>query len=139
MILHIPHAARAIPPPWRSALQVSDAVLERERIRMTDTDTDALFAPHARPGDQAVVFPVSRLLVDPERFEADAEEPMASRGMGVIYTATHDAGVLRAPPTPTEREALLAAFYRPHHQRLRAAVADYFPQHSQNPVSYIHC
>ncbi len=43
-----------------------------------------------------VKFPVSRLIVDAERFVDDAREPMAACGMGVIYTATSDGAVLRA-------------------------------------------
>ena len=30
-------------------------------------------------------------MVDPERFEDDAREPMAARGQGVVYTRTSDA------------------------------------------------
>lgn len=65
-----------------------------------------------------IVFPVSRLVVDVERFEDDADEPMAERGMGVIYTATSDFMPLRKSPNLLAREALLDQFYRPHHKRL---------------------
>jgi N-formylglutamate deformylase len=41
-------------------------------------------------GDRAVMFGVSRLVVDPERFVDDDQEAMASKGMGVIYTRTSD-------------------------------------------------
>jgi hypothetical protein len=41
------------------------------------------------------VFPVSRLVVDPERFVDDATEPMAACGMGVIYTQTSQRMPLR--------------------------------------------
>ena len=39
------------------------------------------------------MFPVSRLVVDPERFIAD---PMECVGMGVVYTRTSNGEVLRA-------------------------------------------
>jgi N-formylglutamate amidohydrolase len=71
-----------------------------------------------------VCFPVSRFVVDPERFEDDAEEPMAQRGQGVIYTRTSDGLPLRRPPTLAEREALLDRFYRPHHARLAQRVSE---------------
>ena len=53
---------------------------------MTDHFTDELFAGSS--GTARVVYPVSRLVVDPERFVDDAQETMVSRGMGVIYTKT---------------------------------------------------
>ena len=45
--------------------------------------TDHLFDV---PGVTAVRFPVTRLVLDPERFGSNDEEVMAARGMGVIYT-----------------------------------------------------
>jgi N-formylglutamate amidohydrolase len=70
-----------------------------------------------------VRYPVSRLVVDPERFEVDAQEVMAGRGMGVVYTTTSDLKALRLAPSAGERERLLNCYYRPHHRRLEAAVS----------------
>ena len=53
-----------------------------------------------------VVFPVSRLVVDPERFLYDAHEPMAARGMGAVYEQTADLRPLRAK---THRETTPAS------------------------------
>lgn len=120
VILHIPHASRVIPDDLRPTLLLDDEALARELIAMTDSHTDRLFAT---TGEVATVtFPVSRLVLDPERFTDDAQEPMAARGMGVIYERTSDGAPLRHPPTSAEREALLARFYRPHHDALTAAV-----------------
>jgi N-formylglutamate deformylase len=47
---------------------------------------------------------VSRLVVDPERFTDDAREPMARKGMGVIYTRTASGEPLRRPPSDDERQ-----------------------------------
>lgn len=47
---------------------------------------------------------------------------MASRGMGVIYQRSSLSGPLRREISGEEREALLARFYRPHHQALTEAV-----------------
>jgi N-formylglutamate deformylase len=79
---------------------------------MTDRYTDVLF--HL-PGADRLVFPVSQLVVDPERFHNDEEEPMSSRGMGAVYTKTHDGRPLKNVPN---REALLRRFYDPHHEAL---------------------
>jgi len=120
-LLHVPHSSTEIPADLRSTFLLSDEQLRREILRMTDWFTDELFALPAQEAT-TIRFPVSRLVVDPERFVDDAEEPMAARGMGVIYTKTADGQPLRALPTPEERQELLDRFYHPHHQRLVEAV-----------------
>ncbi len=86
---------------------LSDTELEGELLRMTDRYTDTLF-DISTIDVRSILFPVSRLLVDPERFEDD-DELMARIGMGVIYTATSLNGMLRSPPEESERMALLDA------------------------------
>jgi len=49
---------------------------------------------------------------------------MASRGMGVIYTKTSYGKVLRATPSPQERDSLIQRYYRPHHASLLDAVVE---------------
>jgi hypothetical protein len=49
---------------------LSDEDLAAELLRMTDAHTDQLFRLDPRV-TRAVVFPVSRLVVDPERFSDD--------------------------------------------------------------------
>ncbi len=122
-VLHVPHASRVVPPDARGALLLPDDALAAELLRMTDAHTDDLFA---LPPDVAatVHFPVSRLVVDPERFADDALERMAARGMGAVYTRTSLGGVLREPPTSAERARLLEVHYAPHHERLTRAVDD---------------
>lgn len=88
---------------------------------MTDHLTDRLFDVESAA---RVVYPVSRLVVDPERFDDDLQEPMSARGMGVIYELTSTGARLREKPSPDERESLLARFYRPHHEALARAVKD---------------
>ena len=121
-VIHIPHAARLIPHDVRRDLLLNDTSLEVELGRLTDHDTDVLFSV---PSSEAapVIYPVSRLVVDPERFVDDAAEVMTSRGMGVVYTRTSDQAPLRGGVTPGQRNALLERFYYPHHQRLTATVA----------------
>ena len=87
---------------------------------MTDWFTDELFGE--LDGATDVVFPVSRLVVDPERFEHDEQEPMSECGMGVIYQRTSDGACLRNTISSQERESLLNTYYRPHHQLLARAV-----------------
>jgi N-formylglutamate amidohydrolase len=122
MIFHIPHASPDIPPEQRSKITLNDDKLADELLKLTDWFADELFGCHAGKGDLVVAFPVSRLVVDPERFVDDAREPMAEVGMGVIYTRTSRGEVLRIPPKVDERGLLLDSYYRPHHKRLSDAV-----------------
>jgi N-formylglutamate amidohydrolase len=120
-VLHIPHASLVVPSDVASDLLLTAEEVEHELIVMTDRYTDELFA---LPSDLAttVAFPVSRIVVDPERFADDALETMARKGMGVIYERTASGHALRRPPSPDERRDLLARFYEPHHAALTTAV-----------------
>ena len=127
-ILHVPHSSTEIPADLRSSFLLAEDQLRREVLRMTDWYTDELLALPAHEAT-TVRFPVSRLAIDPERFVDDAEEPMAGRGMGVIYTKTAGGLPLRALPSPQERQQLLDRFYHPHHQRLAGAVQRAMERH----------
>jgi N-formylglutamate amidohydrolase len=121
LLVHVPHASTVIPPEVRSQFALSDAELEAELARMTDHYTDKLF--NCQLGNRYFVqAPVSRLVVDVERFEDDAREPMTARGMGAVYMATADGKPLRHPLTGEAREALLRDWYRRHHDRLTKRV-----------------
>lgn len=121
MVIHVPHASTVVPDDVISQFVVSPAELALEIGLMTDHLTDRLYAS---PSATIVRFPVSRLVVDPERFESDDREVMASRGLGVIYTRTSGGASLRRVLTTDERERLLDRYYRPHHAALTAAVAE---------------
>lgn len=119
VILHIPHASRSIPEEFRPDLLLDAAELETELLRMTDAYTD-----EAAAGDWAAFVlqaPVSRLVVDVERFRDDESEPMSQIGMGTVYTRTHDGRPLRILD-PVKREAMLRRFYDPHHAQFAWSV-----------------
>lgn len=67
-------------------------------------------------------FPVSRLVCDPERFRNDAEEIMASVGMGAIYSACSDGSRLRVI-SEQHKEELLSRYYDSYHKRFENAVS----------------
>lgn len=92
MILHIPHSSRLVPEQMRGQFVLSDKELEIELTRMTDAFTDELFA---MPRTVVIKFPISRLIVDVERFENDADEPMSKVGMGKIPMKTSHGERLR--------------------------------------------
>ena len=88
---------------------------------MTDWYTDILFDVE---DVKQLVYPVSRLVCDPERFSDDVLESMASKGMGAIYTKTSAGTMLRNKLSPQERQDLLERFYAPHHAALEAMVQE---------------
>lgn len=121
-VIHIPHALTAVPENIRPTICLTDDELEHELLIMTDWFTDDLFAV---PNDTAMTvrFPVSRLVVDPERFVDDDSEPMASKGMGVIYNKTSDGRDFRHGISTENRDLLLKTYYYPHQQAVQDAVA----------------
>ncbi len=119
LILHIPHSSSLIPPGIRPPFALSPAELQQELLAMTDGFTDELFEI---PSATRICFPVSRLVLDPERFLDDAQEVMAARGMGVVYTHTSRGERLRPTPTAKERTVLIERYYVPHHHAFTQAV-----------------
>lgn len=130
LVIHVPHASMAIPADVRDQFVITDLELDHELIVMTDLATDELFACPSAIAN-TVVFPVSRLVVDPERFIDDENEVMAQRGMGVVYTATSGGQPLRSPLTDPARQELLGRFYGPHHQALEMAVQAVIEDHGR--------
>lgn len=88
---------------------------------MSDHFTNELFvSEHFKYS--AVIFPISRICVDPERFKDDAQEIMSKKGMGVIYTHSHDGLPIRRELTEEERLRLLDEYYYPHHRSLETKI-----------------
>lgn len=121
MILHVPHASRHIPETIRAQFVLDEHTLEEELLRVTDAYTDELFD---YAGCRRVVCPVSRLVVDVERFSHDRDEPMSRLGQGMIYTKTCLGEPFRRPLSEEERRFLKLEYYNRHHELLRRAVLD---------------
>jgi len=119
-IFHIPHSATRIPADIRKQFLLSEEELEREILRMTDWHTDELFGKFGNV--VKIVFPVSRIVVDPERFTDDNLEAMSLKGMGVIYTRTSGGYRLRKRLNNVEQQSLLDRYYYPHHRCLKQVV-----------------
>ena len=119
LVIHLPHASLALPPEYAGLFVCPPETLRRELLRMTDRYTDELFDP---PGARRVVFGVSRLICDVERFRDESAESMTARGMWVCYEKTSDLRPLKRVDAAHKAE-ILARFYDPHHARLTRAVS----------------
>lgn len=118
LILHIPHSSTYIPDNIREQFCLYDNALNDEILKMTDHYTDELFdIKYAKK----IIFPVSRLVLDPERFTDDNLESMSKIGMGVVYTNTSSLTLLRKNISKAERESLIGQYYKPHHDNLNKA------------------
>jgi N-formylglutamate amidohydrolase len=126
----VPHDSIFIPPPERSRFLLNDAELNVELLHMTDHSTFDLFA-QGIPEERVLRSSVSRLVVDVERFENDALEALASRGMGAVYQCTSDGKQLRPSLQYRQREKLMNAWYHPHHRRLAEATQRALDRHGR--------
>ena len=122
VILHVPHSSTFVPDDCQFLLSASSLAMEIEKL--TDHHTHKLFDCD---GASKIVFPVSRLVVDPERF---IDDPMESVGMGVVYTHTTDGDPLRAI-SEIDRLTLIDTYYHPHHNKLTHMVDGSLKQYGQ--------
>lgn len=122
LLVHLPHDSTVIPPDERADFLLPDDELARESLRLTDAHTAALYAEGCPP-DDVLRAPVSRLVVDVERFADDDREPCARIGMGATYERTCDGRPLRSL-TPGRRAELMRRHYWPHHHALEAAATE---------------
>ena len=112
---HIPHAGTGIPDAVRSQFIPSPEELWREIALVTDWYTAELFG---LPGIATTQTPISRVVVDLERYSDDSLEEKSSLGQGVIYTHNTLGERIRRELSPEERRLLLDNYYRPWHLQL---------------------
>jgi N-formylglutamate deformylase len=125
LLVHVPHSSTKIPDDLRASFVLDDAQLEAELLAMTDRYTDELFAAVLDLGGLMVVNRTSRLVIDPERFLDDADEPMTAKGMGAVYRRTSAGASLReASFGPADRERLMRRFFEPYAMALERAVTE---------------
>ena len=105
LFLHLPHASSVIPEGCRRDFLIGVEELASEQLRLEDRFTDQLFGS-GWPAAQAWTAPVSRLVVDVERFRSDDQEACAAVGMGAVYVRGTRGQALRRPD-PDRRELLL--------------------------------
>ena len=134
IVLHIPHASKHIPYEYLKYFTLSKKDLQFELLKMTDHFTDELFDV-SYDNIYQLKFPISRLLVDVERFEKDELEPMFKVGMGCVYEKTHDGKSLKL--VKDIKHELNNKFYKIHHENFTKFVDVKLKQN--NKVLIIDC
>jgi N-formylglutamate amidohydrolase len=123
LVIHVPHASTLLPERYRAQFGVARETLDAEIHHSADLHTDSL-ARAAWPDAVLIEAEVSRVLLDVERYEDDAQEAMARVGRGVIYTHDRFVQPLKRNLSASDRQHLLDRFYRPHWQKLRETAKD---------------
>lgn len=122
LLIHVPHASTFIPEDAWPEFFVPKGQVEAEALASADLYTDEM-ARQAWPQTKIIQAQVSRIVVDVERYDDDTKEEMATEGRGVLYTHDHKQARIRESLSDQRREELLARYYRPHWQELRAQAA----------------
>jgi N-formylglutamate deformylase len=115
IVAHIPHAGTDVPDAVRDQFLPYPGELWREIAMVTDWYTDELFG---LPGIASTQTPVSRVVLDLERFIDDKREPRAAVGQGVIYSHDTLGQPIRRALSGEERGALLKNYYHPWRLKL---------------------
>ena len=134
LVRHIPHASTLIPDDMKRFFLINSKEMQSEILRLTDWYTDELFSD---PFSREVLFPVSRLVCDPERFLNDSEEPASAVGMGLFYTHGTKSQVIRNNDESL-RDEIIARYYQPHHELLSECVAQNLQNHEKCLVLDCH-
>jgi N-formylglutamate deformylase len=119
MIVHAPHSSIEVPERFRNQFVVDDQELKEEAVNSADLWTDVL-ASEAWPQATMVTPPISRIVVDMERYADDSLETMAQVGRGMIYTHSCSGEPIRRAISEGERRELYETYYAPHWEGLRS-------------------
>lgn len=119
IILHIPHSSYFIPDEYKTLFYLPEKELFGEQLKMTDSYTDELFRTETI---ERLVFPISRLVCDVERFRDEDDEEMTKQGMWVCYTKTSDLSELKTV-SQIHKTEILEKYYDPHHRNFEKLVS----------------
>ena len=116
ILAHIPHSSTTIPDEYMDIFSISNEELQQEINLLTDWSTHEIFSPIAKLGGSSLKSNVSRLVMDPERFDCNEKEPMAERGMGAIYTHGSQQQRLKHSLTTKQVQDMMDLMYYPYHK-----------------------
>ena len=143
VVLHVPHAGLAWPDDQTATPDYQRLVHELTLMADLLTDqvadmVDAVVGEIGGPTPSRFQSRLSRLAMDPERFDDDTEE-MNQVGMGVVYERAHTGKPLYSTGLPTadtvRRKAL---WYQPYSQALSELVTGTLDRHGRCLILDLH-
>lgn len=127
ILIHIPHSSYIIPEKYKDLFYLKDDELFQEQLKMTDSYTNELFDVVKV---QKLIFPISRLVCDVERFRNETDEEMSKQGMWVCYTKTSDCKPLKIVNNEHKQE-ILKLYYDKHHSVFESQVEEMLKEYRQ--------
>lgn len=134
LLLHIPHTSLRLPQGFWRDVVVDRKIIEHNLRFMADYKVDELVRDI---NCHKVIARYSRLYCDVERFQNDADEPMARLGMGAVYTHL-PGGAQYRQVTPERREEIIRRAYGPHHAQLNKLSQKIVAQHGSCMMVDLH-
>ena len=114
-IFHVPHDGEQFPEELMDSVCISQSRFFRYHEEMRDIMVRQMIPENYRNAEQAVIFPISRLLCDVERF-IGPEEVMEHYGMGFCYEKAYDGTVIKKLSEDIREKTLV--YYHKHHDRI---------------------
>ena len=121
-VFHVPHDGAEFPAELMSSVCVPKELFLFYHERMRDIDVRKMVPVRWRNPAHSLIFLVSRLLCDVERFLGDGE-PMERYGMGFCYERVFDGRQIKEVTEELKQATL--RYYREHHSRLDSLCTRY--------------
>ena len=132
IIIHIPHSSLKVPKLFKKRLLLFWDEFEPENASNADIYADKLVKDINL---NKIIFKYSRMFCDVERFEEN--EPMAKKGMGIVYTKTLDQKDLINIDYKYERW-VINKYYKPHHNLLNKETDKILTKYNKAYIFDIH-
>ena len=134
IIINIPHSSVKLDYEHLFTCSLEEA--SKEAYKLADLYTDEMVSDNTE--FKKVVAPISRLVLDTERFVEDKDEPASKYGMGVIYTHSCTGNIIKHIPDQETRTELLNKYYYPHHNMLEAYTEESLSKHNKALIIDLH-
>ena len=135
IVCNVPHAGTVITEEFRQDYIVDEQTLTHEVAYLADNDTDALYEELLR-FSSFIISTISRVVVDIERFEREADEPISVVGMSAFYTRTSTGSVLRT--IGPENRNILETLYRDYHRAFTNLTRSALTRHGSTMIVDCH-
>ena len=132
IILHIPHSSKEIPEQYNRLFYEPEGI-NGELEAMTDMYTDQLF----NQSYTKLVFPLSRLVCDVERFRNPAQEDMTAKGMWICYSKNSMGKPLKRLEKDYVQD-MLTNYYDKHHAKLTEMVTEHLEAEGKTLIVDCH-